>query len=239
MKQTDKNANNMQAINTVTEEQIGNFLNQLAKNKKEWVETTTQFKKNKENICEYLNVSNSVYISILATYKRNKIEQISKENKADKQLLKSFENVANIVFKDLQTNTKYSEYTRLATKQYKDVNSFMNTFCKNYINGQIVTVETLYNVEKCLIVKRYNIDTKQSYSKVFSLICGALDTFKYIRQNNVREKEWELRKYVVGEVYGVFKFGDINKNTGRPLQGEKILKYTDEDLNSAVPFDKL
>lgn len=229
----------MQTINNTNEEQIGKFLTQLAKDKKEWIETTTQFKKNKENICEYLNISNSVYVSILATYKRNIIEQISKENKADKQLLKSFENVANIVFKDLQTNTKYSEYTRLATKQYKNVNTFMNTYCKNYKDGQIITLETLYNVEKCLIIKRYNIDTKQSYAKVFSLICGALDTFKYIRQNNVREKEWELRKYVVGEIYGVFKFGDVNKNTGRPLQGEKVLNYTNEDVTNAFPFDKL
>ena len=237
MKTTGKD--NVQTINNVTEEQIGKFLTQLVKDKKEWTETTTQFKKNKENICDYLNISNSVYISILATYKRNKIEQISKENKADKQLLKSFENVANIVFKDLQINPKYSEYTRLATKQCKDINAFMNAYCKNYINGQIITLETLYNVEKCLIVKRYNIDTKQSYAKVFSLICGALDTFKYIRQNNVKEKEWELRKYVAGEIYGVFKFGQINKNTGRPQQGEKVLNYTNEDITNVVPFDKL
>ena len=231
--------NNTRVINKVTEEQIGKFLTQLTKEQPDLISTTTQFKKNKEAICNFLNISNSVYVSILATYKQLKIENITKDNIKDKQTLRNFENVAKIVFKDLQTNTKYSEYTRKVTKECKDVNEFMNAFCKNYKDGQIITIQTLYNIEKCLIIKRYDIDPKPTYNKVFGLVCNALDTFKNIRKNTVKEKEWELRKFVVGEIYGVFKFGEINKNTGRPLQGEKVENYTEEDILKSTTFDNI
>lgn len=226
-------------INKVTEEQIGDFLGYLQKECKDLISTTTQFKKNKDIICSHLNISNNVYLSLLASYKRVKIENITKDNIQDKKTLKDFENVAKIVFKDLQTNTKYSEYTRMATKQCKDVNEFMNAFCKNYNNGQIITLQTLYNIEKCLIIKRYDIDTKPTYNKVFSLVCNALDSFKNIRKNAVKEKEWELRKFAPGEIYGVYKFGDVNPNTGRPKQGEKVENYTKEDILKAVTFDNI
>lgn len=230
---------NIQTINKVTEEDINCFLHRLQKECKDLISTTTQFKKNKDIICKHLNISNNVYLSMLASYKRMKIDNISKENVQDKKTLKDFENVAKIVFKDLQTNAKYSEYTRKVTKECKDVNEFMNAFCKNYNNGQIITMQTLYNVEKCLIIKRYEIDPKPTYNKVFSLICNALDAFKNIRKNVVKEKEWELRKFVVGEIAGVYKFGEINPNTGRPKQGEKVDNYTNEDINNAVTFDNI
>lgn len=237
-----KTNNNNQAVNTinkVTEEHIGKMLIQLTKECNEWIETTTQLKKHKEDICQYLNISGSVYLSILATYKKLRIEAISKDNKADKALLKSFENVAKLVFKDLQTNPKYSECARIAVKDCKTFEEFILKYCKNYVDGQIITIETIYNIQKGYIIKRYAVDARLTYAKVFSLVCGALDTLKAIRLAGVRDKDWALQKYAIGQIIGVYKFGEVNKATGRPKQGERVTTYTAEDIANAVRFEEL
>lgn len=225
-------------ITTATTHEISNMVRALFENHPDFMVSTTQVKKHKQDIKQVLNISDKVYLSILAAYKDICIMKAKKDRDNDKEYLKDFEHTAQMVLQDMQTDVKYSTYLREIIKQYKDnVLQFVYDWSKEFDGNKFLTIHTLYNVEEQVIIKRYGEDNKLTYNKVYTLVSKCIDNLFAARKAGIKDKEFRLSKYTDGYITGVYKFGEFADN-GRPKRGEKVEKPTEKMISNLLSWEE-
>lgn len=224
-------------ITTANASQIIEMLTKLNQEQPQFVESTTQFKKHKNEIKETLNISDKVYLSLLKTYKDNQITKAKSERDSDKAYLKNFEHTAKVVLQDMQQDPKYSTYLRDIIKQYNsNFLEFVQTWCKEFDGQKFLTIHTLYNFEQNVIVRKYQEDTNLNYQKIYSLISKCIDNLFASRKAGIQDKDFALNKYTEGYIIEVCKFDNFEDATKRPTKGQKVDKVTEKMLSNLISW---
>lgn len=230
--------NQVPAITTANTQEITDMLVKLNREYPNFMISTTKVKQHKQDIKQALNISDKVYLSILKAYKDIQLIKAKEDRDSDKKYLKDFEHTAKIVLKDMQQNPKYSTYLKEAVKQYQDnVIEFVQTWSREWDGQKFLTIHTFYNVDECVIVKRYQEDKNLTYSKVYSLVSKCIDNLFSARKSGIKDREFQLSKYTDGYITGVYRFGVFADN-GRPKRGEKIEKPTEKMLSNLISWSE-